>query len=119
MQTSDYQANYFTSLSSNLMNGFELRDLRKSKMLTQEELANKSGVPKGTISRLESTGEEIKKLKTLEAINKALGINSNPSSFNEPSEEAVYKVTKRDKPRLEAEPLYIAADPNDWDNDGS
>ena len=95
MQTSDYQANYFTSFSSNLMNGYELRDLRKAKNLTQEELSAQSGVPKGTISRIESTGEEIKKLNTLEAISKCLGVNVDLATFNEPNERPLYRVNKK------------------------
>lgn len=48
---------------------------RKEKNLTQEELANLSGISRATISRLEN-GEEVEvevKLSTLEAIANALG----------------------------------------------
>ncbi len=44
------------------MNGKELKALRIKKGWTQVHLSNKTGIPPGTIGRLESTGQDIKKV---------------------------------------------------------
>ena len=51
-----------------------LRQLRKVKELTQEDLARKAGVTLGYIARLE-TGRHDPKLSTLRKLAKALGVS--------------------------------------------
>lgn len=47
------------------MNGIELKELRINKGLTQTQLADLTGIPQGTIGRIESTGQDIKKVGML------------------------------------------------------
>lgn len=49
-----------------------LRELRKSKGMTQEELSDKSGVTRTTIWKLETGEEEVSTTKTLLSLAKAL-----------------------------------------------
>ena len=53
--------------------GSVIRKLREECRLTQEELALKSGVSRGTISALELDAEKTTTTKTLEKLAKALG----------------------------------------------
>jgi transcriptional regulator with XRE-family HTH domain len=59
-----------------LRGGYELklrlRELRKSKGMTQEELSDKSGVTRTTIWKLETGEEEVSTTKTLLSLAKAL-----------------------------------------------
>lgn len=53
---------------------YNILRIRKSKKMTQQELAQLSGISRATISKLEN-GEEIEvKISTLEAISNALGV---------------------------------------------
>lgn len=52
--------------------GFKIKDFREAKGMTQEELARKSGVSRGTISALENGTERTTTTKTLFRIAKAL-----------------------------------------------
>ena len=53
---------------------YNILRIRKSKKMTQQELARLSGISRATISKLEN-GEEIEvKISTLEAISNALGV---------------------------------------------
>lgn len=62
------------------MTGDELRKLRKGKNLTQKQLSVLSGVPEGTISRIEaSKNEEVKKSEVEKAL-KAVLTNAVPES---------------------------------------
>lgn len=49
-----------------------LRKIREKRGLTQEELANKSGISRVTISKLESQGTGEIKLSTMQALGRAL-----------------------------------------------
>lgn len=51
------------------MNGKELKELRKIFKITQSELAEKAGVPLGTIGRVEASGDDIKKVDVLVKLN--------------------------------------------------
>ena len=51
---------------------YRLRELRKSKGMTQEELSDKSGVTRTTIWKLETGEEEVSTTKTLLSLAKAL-----------------------------------------------
>lgn len=51
---------------------FRVRELREEKMISQEELAKKSGVSRGIIVALESGREIVTSTKTLERISFAL-----------------------------------------------
>lgn len=52
--------------------GYKIKDFREAKGMTQEELARKSGVSRGTISALENGTERTTTTKTLFNIAKAL-----------------------------------------------
>lgn len=61
------------------MTGQEITELRNNKNLTQMELANLSGIPLGTIGRIEANkNEEVKKASTLEKLLSVLS-PTNPS----------------------------------------
>lgn len=66
MQMLEYQCDNFYSK----MNGKELKQLRVQKGLSQQRLADLSGIPLGTIGRIESSGEEIKKIQTADLLQK-------------------------------------------------
>lgn len=51
---------------------YRLRELRKAKGMTQEELSDKSGVTRTTIWKLETGEEEVSTTKTLLSLAKAL-----------------------------------------------
>lgn len=82
------------------MNGADLKRLRIERGISQQELADATGVPKGTIGRLEASGGAISKVDVLSAFNK------------------FFKNESNSNPRLEAIPKRLASDPNDYDNDG-
>ena len=52
--------------------GFKIKELREAKKMTQEQLASKSGVSRGTIVALESGEGRTTTTKTLLKISKAL-----------------------------------------------
>ena len=52
--------------------GYRIKDLREEKGMTQEDLSEKSGVSRGTISALENGDERTTTTKTLLKIAKAL-----------------------------------------------
>lgn len=54
------------------MNGFKIAEIRESKKLSQEELAEKSKVSRSIISFLETGKEKDVKLSTLQKIANAL-----------------------------------------------
>jgi transcriptional regulator with XRE-family HTH domain len=83
------------------VNGLDLKKLRTEKGISQQELADITGIPKGTIGRLEASGAAISKVEVLNSLNQYFKIESNSN------------------PRLEAVPLRLASDPNDYDNDGT
>lgn len=72
------------------MNGLDLKALREERGVSQQAVADATGIPKGTIGRIESTGHEIKTVKMLEALNKYF------------KNETLYT------PVLEAKPLRLA-----------
>ena len=51
---------------------YRLREIRESKGMTQEELAEKSGVTRTTIWKLETGDDEVSTTKTLLSLAKAL-----------------------------------------------
>lgn len=61
-----------------------LRELRTAKGWTQQELAQRSGVPQYTISRLESGEPESVNLAHLEQLADALGVNAALLIVHEP-----------------------------------
>lgn len=54
--------------------GYRIKDLREKKRLTQEELAEKSGVSRTTISNLENDSNKTVNTRTLNKIASALGV---------------------------------------------
>lgn len=55
--------------------GYKLKEIREAKKMTQEELAEKSGVSRGTISALENGVARNTTSKTLLRLAQALGTN--------------------------------------------
>ena len=53
--------------------GYRIREIREAKKMSQEELSEKSGVSRGTISALENGSERNTTSKTLLKIAQALG----------------------------------------------
>ena len=54
--------------------GYKIRDIRKNKKMSQQELEKKSGVSRGTISALETGKERATSTKTLMKIAGALEV---------------------------------------------
>lgn len=63
--------------------GYKIRELREAKKMTQEELANKSGVSRGTISALENGSMRNTTSKTLLKLSKALDTSVEHIFFTE------------------------------------
>lgn len=55
--------------------GYKIRETREKLKMTQEELSQKSGVSRGTISALENGTKRATTTKTLINIAKALGVS--------------------------------------------
>jgi len=53
--------------------GYKIKEVREAQKMTQEELAEKSGVSRGTISALENGSVRTTTTKTLFKLAKALG----------------------------------------------
>ncbi len=54
--------------------GYKIKEVRETQGITQEELAKKSGVSRGTIAALENGNAEHTTTKTLSKIAQALGV---------------------------------------------
>ena len=63
--------------------GYKIKEVRESKRMTQEELAEKSGVSRGTISALENGSMRNTTSKTLLKLAPALGTSVDRIFFTE------------------------------------
>lgn len=63
--------------------GYRIEEIRKSKRMTQQELAEKSGISRTTISLLESGQAKNASTKTLLALSAALGVSVDVLFFSE------------------------------------
>lgn len=63
--------------------GYKIKELREAKKMTQEELSEKSGVSRGTISALENGTERSTMSKTLVKIARALDTTLDKIFFEE------------------------------------
>ena len=63
--------------------GYKIREVREAKDMTQEQLALKSGVSRGTISALENGASRTTTTKTLVKIACALGVALDQIFFSE------------------------------------
>ena len=54
--------------------GYRIKEVREEKNMTQEELSNRSGVSRATISALENGSTRATTTKTLANIARALGV---------------------------------------------
>lgn len=64
--------------------GYKIKEVREALKMTQEELAEKSGVSRGTISALESGTVKITTTKTLCKLAHALGVSIDQIFFSDP-----------------------------------
>lgn len=55
--------------------GYKIKEVREAQKMTQEELSNKSGVSRGTISALENGSVRTTTTKTLVKLSLALGVS--------------------------------------------
>lgn len=55
--------------------GFKIKEVRKSLKMSQEELAEKSGISRGTIVALEAGTERVTTTKTLVALAAAMNVS--------------------------------------------
>jgi len=55
--------------------GYKIKEVREARKMTQEELADKSGVSRGTISALENGSIRTTTTKTLVRLSRALGVS--------------------------------------------
>lgn len=62
--------------------GYKIKEVRESLCMTQEELAEKSGVSRGTISALEN-GNPITTSKTLVKLAKAMNVSIDQIFYTE------------------------------------
>ena len=63
--------------------GYKIKEVRDARKMTQEELAEKSGVSRGTISALENGSVRTTTTKTLFKLAKALGTSVDQIFFAE------------------------------------
>lgn len=63
--------------------GYKIKEVRESLKMTQEELAEKSGVSRGTISALESGIVKTTTTKTLCKLSHALGVSIDKIFFGD------------------------------------
>lgn len=63
--------------------GYKIKEIREAKSMTQEELAEKSGISRATISGLENGTERNTTSKTLVKIATALGVTIDQIFFAE------------------------------------
>lgn len=63
--------------------GYKIKEVREVRKMTQEELAEKSGVSRGTISALENGSVRTTTTKTLFKLAKALGTSVDQIFFAE------------------------------------
>ena len=63
--------------------GYKIREVREEMKMSQEELAEKSGVSRGTISALENGSVRTTTTKTLLKLAKALGVTVDRIFFAE------------------------------------
>ena len=63
--------------------GYKMKEVREARKMTQEELAEKSGVSRGTISALENGSVRTTTTKTLFKLAKALGTSVDQIFFAE------------------------------------
>lgn len=63
--------------------GFKIKEIRESKNMTQEELAEKSGVSRVTISAMENGVKRNTTSKTLLCLARALGVTIDQIFFAE------------------------------------
>ncbi len=63
--------------------GYKIKEVREARKMTQEELAEKSGVSRGTISALENGFVRTTTTKTLFKLAKALGTSVDQIFFAE------------------------------------
>lgn len=63
--------------------GYRIKEVREDKRMTQEELAEKSGVSRGTICALENGTARATTTKTLLKIAQALGTSIDAIFFSE------------------------------------
>lgn len=63
--------------------GYKIKEVREARRMTQEELAEKSGVSRGTISALENGSVRTTTTKTLFKLAKALGTSVDQIFFAE------------------------------------
>lgn len=63
--------------------GYRIKEVREGKGITQEKLAELSGVSRGTIAALENGSEKITTTKTLVKIAEALGTTVEKIFFTE------------------------------------
>lgn len=63
--------------------GYKIKEVREAKNMTQEELAERSGVSRGTISALENGTSRATTTKTLMNIARALGVPIEAIIFDE------------------------------------
>ena len=63
--------------------GYKLKEVREAQKMTQEELSDKSGVSRGTISALENGTARTTTTKTLVKLTRALGVSVDHILFAE------------------------------------
>lgn len=98
------------------INGNNLRTALRILDITQEQAAKKLGMSRQTLSTHLRSGELSSQF--VQNVKTFLGIDLVAMQLDI-SNKLVAGIGKKPNPRIEAEPLYIAADPNDFDNDGT
>lgn len=63
--------------------GYKIKEVRESRKMTQEELSEKSGVSRGTISALENGSVRTTTTKTLVKLARALNVSVDQIFFAE------------------------------------
>ena len=95
MQLVEYQVNNFFILEQ-IMNGKDLKALRLKAGLSQQELADATGIKRGTLGRIEASGEEIKKVDVLRTLEDYFKNEQNEQFLAQEPEKPSYNKVNSD-----------------------
>ena len=103
---------YNDSVSKNfgrykIMDLLELKKIKKEKKMTLFDIAEKSGVPKRTVDDIFSGKTKNPRIDTMEAIEKALGIDNQVPEVSDEQKELLQLIQQLDEDEVEELSNYI------------
>ena len=89
------------------MDLLELKKIKKEKKMTLFDIAEKSGVPKRTVDDIFSGKTKNPRIDTMEAIEKALGIDNQVPEVSDEQKELLQLIQQLDEDEVEELSNYI------------